>query len=259
MNFNENINNLVKNYSGTAAICIKNMKTKKAYISNKDEIFPSASVIKLLVMAEVIKKVSTGQITLDKSVVVSNRLITRGDGILKYLEANHSFTIEELLTLMIIVSDNTAANILIDIAKMEDVNKLCVNLGLKNTVLNRKMMDFKAVANGKENITCAGDICNFLELLYDGKIINEACSKFIVDTMKKQQVHGKIDMFLPPSIILAHKTGTLEKLEHDVGILYGSKCDYVVCILTKNGRSNEECNTFIGLVAKEFYFEYMNN
>jgi beta-lactamase class A len=259
MNFGENINNLVKSYSGTAAIYIKNMETKKTFVLNKDEIFPSASIIKLLVMAEVLKKVSTGQITHDKKIAVSDRLITRGDGILKYLEVNHSFTIKELLTLMIIVSDNTAANILIDIAKMEDVNKLSINLGLKKTVLNRKMMDFKAAAKGKENITCADDKCAFLELLYDGKIINEACSKFIVDTMKKQQVHGKIDMFLPPSIILAHKTGTLEKLEHDVGILYGRKCDYIVCIFTKDGTSNEECNRFIGLVVKEFYYEYMNN
>lgn len=257
MNFTGNIDSIVKNYSGIIAICIKNMSTKKVFALNREEIFPSASIIKLMIMAEILKKVSIGEITLDKKVVVCDSLITRGDGILRYLDTNHSFKIRELLTLMIIVSDNTAANILIDIAKMEDVNKFSENLGLKNTVLNRKMMDFEAAGQGKENITCAGDICTFLELLYNGKIINDAYSKFMIDIMKKQQVHGKIDMFLPDSIILAHKTGTLQNLEHDVGILYGNKYDYAMCILTKDGKSNEECNRFIGLVAKEFYCKYI--
>jgi beta-lactamase class A len=235
------------------------MYTKKTLFYNADKIFPSASIIKLVVMGEILQKVDIGELILDNKVIVSESLITKGDGILRYLDASHSFSIGELITLMIIVSDNTAANILIDIAKMEDVNKFSRKLGLKNTVLSRKMMDFKAAAQGKQNITCVGDICSFLELLYNGKIINEYCSKFMVDIMKKQQVHGKIDMFLPDGIVLAHKTGTLENLEHDVGILYGKKSDYVICIFTSGGTSNEECRRFVGSTAKSLYCDYMNN
>jgi beta-lactamase class A len=255
VNFSEEIDGLIKNYSGTAAICVKNIKTGKNFFYNEDIIFPSASIIKLVVMGEILRKVDIGEITLDKKVIVTDSLITRGDGILKHLDAVHSFSIRELITLMVIVSDNTAANILIDMAKKEDINKFSKNLGLKNTVLNRKMMDFKAAREGKENITCTADICTFLELLYNGKIINEDCSDFMIDIMKRQQVHGRIDMFLPENIVLAHKTGTLENLEHDAGILYGNKSDYVVCIFTRNGKSNAECRRFIGCVAKAFYYE----
>lgn len=259
INYDKTIDRVIKNFSGNCAICVKNMNTKKTILYNEDYVFPAASIIKLVVMGEILHKINMGEITLDDKVIVYDSLITKGDGIIRYLDADHSFSIRELITLMITVSDNTAANILIDIAKMEDVNKFSGNLGLKNTVLSRKMMDFKAAGLGKENVTCAGDICRFLELLYNGKIINEVCCKFMIDILKKQQVNGRIDMFIPGSIVLAHKTGTLEKLEHDVGILYGNKSDYIMCIFTSAGRSNAECRSFIGYAAKAFYSEYMNN
>lgn len=253
MNFNQTIDSLIKNYSGTAAICVKNMKTGENFFYNENEVFPSASLIKLVVMGEVLRKADKGEITLDDKILVSDDIIVRGDGILKYLDPGHKFSVRELITLMIIISDNTAANVLIDLAKIDDVNKFSKDLGLNNTVLNRKMMDFKAAKEGKENVTSAADICTLLEKIYSGDLVSQSASKFMIDTMKRQRVNGRIDMFLPEGIVLAHKTGTLDKLEHDAGILYGDKSDCVMCILTKNGKTNGQCRRFIGNAAEAFY------
>lgn len=259
MNLTQYISNWIENFSGTAALCIKNLSTGKTFSYNEDVIFPSASIIKLLIMCEILRKVKIGRLKLDDKITINDDKKTHGDGFLKYLEPGHSFSVKELVTIMIILSDNTAANILIDMAGINDINAFSAELGLKNTILKRKMMDFDAARKGKENLTCAKDICTYFDLLYQGKIIDSFYSKLMIDILKKQHIDGRINLYLPQNITLAHKTGTLCNLEHDAGILYTAESDYIMCIFTKEGESNGKCREFIGNIAKSFYDEYINN
>ena len=85
--------------------------------------------------------------------MIANSMKTGGDGVLKELNAGHHFTLKELATLMIIVSDNQATNILIDFLGMENINLLGKELGLKESFLGRKMMDTEARKNGYDKIS----------------------------------------------------------------------------------------------------------
>ncbi len=79
-----------------------------------------------------------------------------------------------------------------------------------------------------------------LDLLFNGRLIDRDSSQFIVDVLKKQQVKGRLDLYLPDDIMIAHKTGDLDYLEHDVGIVYLEDNPYIICVLTNENISNKE-------------------
>lgn len=257
MGLYENIQNLIKSTAGNVGASIKNLKTGETININENLVFPSASTIKIVIMSEILRKVKEGFIRLNDNIILSNFMKTGGSGILHELNGGHKFTIEELITLMIIVSDNTATNILIDIADMKNVNNMAASLGMSHTKLQRKMMDFEAVKCGKENYTCAADMTHILELIYDGKVINKEYSDMMLDILKRQQDLGRLDLYLPENTIIAHKPGELDFLEHDVGIVYLENCTYIISVLTNEMKTNLEGRKTIGKISKMVYDEYI--
>jgi beta-lactamase class A len=158
---------------------------------------------------------------------------------------------------MIIISDNTAANLLIDMAGMDNVNKMAEDMGLRSTKLQRRMMDSAAARAGRENLTCAVDMHHILKLIYEGKAIDEYYSCMMPDILKRQQVGGRLNLYLPDDITIAHKTGDLDRLEHDVGIVYLPGCDYIICVLTNKTITNKDGREIIGKISKAVYDCYI--
>ncbi|QAT39556.1 serine hydrolase [Clostridium sp. JN-9] len=253
----ENIKRLIDENKGDIAVAFKNLKTNSSIMINEDVIFPSASTIKLVIIAALMNEINKGTMKLEQTITLSDIHKCGGDGILKELKEGHKFTLYEIAKLMIIISDNTAANILIKLLGMGNINQMAEKLGMANTKLNRKMMDSEAVKYGKENVTTAKDLCHFLELLYNGKVINKEYSEIILGVLLKQQLGGRLNLYLPEGVIIAHKTGDLDKLEHDAGIVYNYPNDYILCVLTKNLLSNKDGKEIIGRVSLEVY-KYMN-
>jgi beta-lactamase class A len=215
--------------------------------------FPSASTIKLVILAALMNEISKDTMKLNHTITLLNMHKCGGDGVLKELNEGHKFTLYEIAKLMIILSDNTAANILIDILSMEKINQMAKKLGMRSTKLNRKMMDSEAAKLGKENVTTAKDLCHLLELIYRGKVINKEYSKIILEILLKQQLGGRLNLYLHEDVVIAHKTGDLDKLEHDVGIVYNYPNDYILCVLTKNLRTNKDGREIIGKISLEVY------
>ena len=117
------------------------------------------------------------------------------------------------------------------------------------------MVKFASKASGKDNFTCAKDMSRILELIYTGKAIDNGSSKLMLDILLRQQVSGRLDLYIPEEVKIAHKTGTLDNLEHDVGIVYLPNTDYIICVLTNNLESNKEGREIIGLISKAVYDE----
>ena len=176
-------------------------------------------MIKLLILAELMKKVSENNFSLSDTITITNFMKTEGDGVLKELNAGHHFTLKELATLMIIVSDNQATNILIDFLGMENINFLGKELGLRETFLERRMMDAEASKNGYDNYTSADDLSLLLKLIYQEKLINKETSQLMLDILLRQQQGERLQRYLPPDIKIAHKCGDLDNLENDGGII----------------------------------------
>lgn len=257
MDLKKKIESIIDSTEANVGVAIKDLNSQDLVLINEEKIFPSASLIKLFILAEACKQVRDGKIKLSEEVTLTDEVKVGGDGILKELNSGHNFTIEELLTLMIILSDNTATNIVIDLISMEFVNNFIKGLGLNSTILQRKMMDSEAVKANKDNFTSGKDVLTILDLLYRGELINEEASTFMIDILKRQQVKGRLDLYLPEDVIIAHKTGDLDYLEHDVGIVYLENNPYIICVLTDENISNKDGREIIGKISKIVYETFL--
>lgn len=202
--------------------------TAAAYRADKKML--SASMIKLLVAEAFLKQVAEGAHDFDDVYVLQESDIVGGAGSLGGRGAGAEVTKRELVEKMISESDNVAANALIDLCGMEEVNAEAKRLGLKRTQLERHMMDEDAMASGKENYTCADDIALLLEMVYDQTFVNEELSAFMLKCLEAQTDNEGILDGLPAEVTFAHKTGALATVLHDGGIVEGEH-PFVIVVL----------------------------
>lgn len=246
------IEKIISQVEGNVCINFYDLNKNNGFSVNGDKKVLSASMIKLLILAELMKKIFENKFSLSDTVMIANFMKTGGDGVLKELNTGHHFTLKELATLMIIVSDNQATNILIDFLGMENINQLGKELDLKETFLGRKMMDAEARKKGYDNYTCADDISLLLKLIYQEKLINKEASQLMLDILLRQQQGERLQRYLPSDIKIAHKCGDLDNLENDGGIIWLGDRAYILVVLT-NGMPNLQCKQTIGKISKFVY------
>jgi len=247
------IKEFLNDIDANVSVVIKNLNNDELIQINQNNVFPSASTIKLVIMSELLQQVKENKLSLDQTIVLTDKMKISGDGILKELNTGHEFTLQEILVLMIIISDNMATNILIDMVGVDNVNTMAQKLGLRRTRLQRKMMDSVSAECGRDNYTSAHDMFHILELIYKGENIDKYYSSIMLDILKKQQVSGRLNLYLPKDIVIAHKTGGLDKLEHDVGIIYLPNCEYIICVLTNQLKTNKDGREIIGKISNMVY------
>jgi len=246
------IEKIISQVEGNVCINFYDLNKNNGFSVNGDKKVLSASMIKLLILAELMKKIFENKFSLSDTVMMANFMKIGGDGVLKELNTGHHFTLKELATLMIIVSDNQATNILIDFLGMENINQLGKELDLKETFLGRKMMDAEARKKGYDNYTCADDISLLLKLIYQEKLINKEASQLMLDILLRQQQGERLQRYLPSDIKIAHKCGDLDNLENDGGIIWLGDRAYILVVLT-NGMPNLQCKQIIGKISKFVY------
>jgi len=251
------IQEFLKTQTGNVAVVVETLDGDRAVAINTERVFPSASTIKLAIMSELFNRAAVGDFSLTDTITITEKHRTGGDGILKELNPGHIFTLEELCTLMIILSDNEATNILIDFLGMENINATIKRLGLKDAHLGRHMMDSEARRQGHDNFISAEDLAKILKLIVSGRNVNQKSSEKMLDIMKRQQVRGRLDLYLPGEIVIAHKTGDLDLLEHDVGIVYPENGKaYIIVVLTNETTTNKDGREIIGHISKMAYDYY---
>lgn len=224
---------------------------------NPSAVFPAASMIKVPIMYEVMRQAAAGILSLEDTVTVTRQAQAGGAGILAELRPGLALTVQELTTLMIVISDNTATNLLIDLAGMPAINTSLHNLGLHSTSLKRKMMDFPAARSGNENTTSAADMAALFGLIHAQACLPPHYCQLMLDILSRQQVRDKIPFYLPEEFRLAHKTGTLPGVEHDGGILFFPDDPCIVTILADNLDTNHQGLQLIAGIGKRIY-DYFN-
>lgn len=239
--------------SGCVCVAFRDLTTDESFSIRGEQSVPSASTIKLVIMAELFSRVHAGSMRLDDTITITEQMRTGGDGILKELEPGHAFTLKEILTLMIIVSDNEATNILINLLGMESINARAKAMGLTCAHLGRRMMDSEAKKQGKDNFICAEDMEHILTQIYHERVIGEAESRLMLDILLRQQQSGRLQLYLPEEVAVAHKCGDLDFLENDGGIIFVPEQPYVLVVLTSQMPSNKEGREVIGHISKQVY------
>ncbi|MFO1446466.1 serine hydrolase [Bacillus sp. Bva_UNVM-123] len=183
---------------------------------NHDEKFPSASLIKLPILIEGFRQFDRGLQDLHESIPISHTDRVEGSGVIHALSSDLDLKIIDLMTLMIIVSDNIATNLLIERLGMEQINKCMRFIGMKNSQLNRKMMDFAALKNGVDNYTTANDMIMCLKAIAEREYLTIESVEQSLRMMEKQQFKDKLAATISDEeMIVANKTGGLPGVEHD--------------------------------------------
>lgn len=235
------IKEILSHYKGVFGVIIKDSFGNRLAI-NENEVFPSASIIKLFILNRLAKE------DYDKIVELTKEVKVGGCGVLKSLKDGLMLTTKDLAYLMICLSDNTATNLLIDYVGMDNVNQYSKENGYLHTILGRKMMDTEAKKAGRDNFTSPKDVERILDILCD--------DKDCLDMLKNQACNNKLPLYLPEEAELAHKTGELTSIEHDVGRLYFEKGWVDIIVLTKELLDNadgKKVNNEIGKVIYDYY------
>ncbi|KGP91292.1 hypothetical protein N780_07945 [Pontibacillus chungwhensis BH030062] len=250
------VEHLISQKNAPYSILIRN--NNRTIISKNENIpFRAASVIKVPIMMEAFRKHREGKLNLDKLHTIKPSEEVAGAGVIHYLSGQQNYSLRQLIELMIIVSDNTASNLVLKAVGMESVNSLMYQLGCENSILERFFMDSAAVEKGFENRTTAGDMITCLQA------INEPHPLFSKEdqiAMKKilhnQQCKDMLGSFTSTEEIeIFHKTGELEGAQHDVGFFeYKGQSVYAAVLtddLTKNQEGREWIASIGQLIAEE--------
>ena len=208
-----------------------NLVTGESMEYNSDEKMMAASVIKLYIMADAFDRIEGGRLDPNQMITVKKETYVPSCGAVAYMHEGLQVTVMDLITLMIIFSDNTATNILIDLLGMEEINEGIRRLGFKSAWLRRKMYDLEKSRQGIQNQITAGETGRFFRRLYEGTLVSRPASERMLEILKNQQLNGKIPFYLQALLeepAVAHKTGEDTGITHDVGIVYGKE-PFVVC------------------------------
>ncbi|MGI8316966.1 serine hydrolase [Halobacillus mangrovi] len=227
------VEHILSSVEGRASVVIKN---KKAGIAiNGSERTSAASTIKIPIIMEAFRQAENGDLDLREKVQLASDLKTGGDGVLKLLENNLSLSILDLMKLMIVVSDNTASNLLVTRFGFSNVNHLCEQLGCTNTRLNRYFMDFEARDSGVDNTTSAWDMVEFLSEMEHGKFLSERSRQSIYNILREQQFTSGLPAYnKDEDVLTANKPGMLPGVQHDVGIFkYKDETVYAAVLLSE--------------------------
>ncbi len=243
-------------FRGTTGIVIKDLKTGREISWNKERLFPSASLVKVPVMFSCFYAAHQGRLRLNERLTFRPADRTGGSGNLKCQPAGAELTVQELMELMIVYSDNTATNMLVDRLGGDYLNDSFRKLGFKNTNLSRKMMDFRSRRKGIENYTTAADIAGALEKIYRKEFLGPRVSKRCLDLLRRQQVNDRIPAALPKTVAVAHKTGLERSVCHDAGIVFTGRGDFLICVLTRNRGDGRAAKHFISDLSLDVYNYY---
>ena len=216
---------------GDTGVYVKNLVTGETFMRGEDVPVVAASVIKIPVMIEAFRAAHDGELALSEIHALADDERLPSCGTLEAMHAGIEMTLEDLVKLMIIVSDNAATNIMIRRVGMENVNKTLRELGCQKSTLNRLLFDAEASRRGVKNYITAREMGEVLEKLWRGEVVSEAASKAMMDILLDQRLNGKLPFFIDSmGIDIAHKTGEDDGISHDVGVIF-TKESLVVCFV----------------------------
>lgn len=237
---------------GDFSIMLKNLKSGSLiYEKAADRQLPSASTIKILIMLEAYRCSLEEKLDLDKKIIIRNA--DKVEFSLISEMNTDQYTMKDLILLMMTISDNTATNVLVDILGMENINQTAHSIGLRGTILQRKMMDFEAAKNGRQNLTVPSDMMKIMEMLYHNEVLTpEACSEML-KIMSTSIVREFMARDLPPAISCAHKPGELDGINHDIGIIYTPWGDFALGIFATSLKDNILGRNYIAQLSKVIF------
>ena len=235
---------------GILGLALKDLETGRTFLVNEREVFPQASSIKIAVLFEVFKQAEEGRLKLDEFIALEPGRKVEGSGVLFHLgRPSLSLSVRDLAVLMVVLSDNTATNLLIDRVGLEAVNGRLDAFGLPKTRLRRKMMDLKAAAEGRENVSTPLEMMTLLEKVWKGAVLAEPYRKDLLAILAIPK-DSPLRAGVAEGVEVAEKPGELEAVRCDSGIVMLPGRPYVLCVMTTYLKRDADGNPAIARISR---------
>ena len=246
-NIENTIKDLLTNFHGKVAIYYDDLKGNILKINEKDK-YNAASCIKIFILIELFNQIVNGTIDRKAQLTYLKKHDVDGSGVMRYLTKGIKLPVIDVATLMMIISDNVATNMLIDLLGIDNINKAIENIGCKDTKL---YSEFKSVDDEIFSETTAYDYCLVWKKLNNNELFSEKVTKEIIDIIKNQKYHEMVgdgidkiykDIENPIVNYIASKSGKYLSIRNDGGIISTKYGNYILTILIKDFKDENYMN-----------------
>lgn len=265
-----NLDRVSAEFTGQLSLYAKDLTTGEIIERRPDEVVPTASCIKVFILMELMRRVAAGDFALQQTIPMLPEQQVGGSGVLKDLTAGIRLPLRDVATLMIVLSDNTATNMLIDLLGLTAVNDMIRGLGLTQTTLMNRV-DFSAIDGNVSRfaVTTAREFATALEQVAQGTFVSRAACDTIVDIMERQQYLDLLPRFLPfnpyareldlpRDLRIANKTGFFPGVRCDTALLMLPHRTFIVTAFTNGSRdlgftADNEGAVFLGHIGRAVF------
>lgn len=230
---------LIENHRGKVAVAVKHLETGESFTHNADEPMPTASLIKFPLMVATYRGEADGRLDLNRMIELTDDDKVPGSGILTpHFSAGTKISLRDAIQLMIVYSDNTATNLVIDQVGLPATAQLMEQLGHPETKLHSKVFrrDTSIFPERSKKYglgsTTAGDMVELLEKLHAGELVSKEASRKMYEHLLACADGNKLARKLPEGTKLAHKGGSVGDARTDAGIMETPAGPIAVCVLT---------------------------
>lgn len=261
------IETMTAQHHGKVALYAVNLKSGDTVAIDADTPVSTASVIKLPVLVEAMEQVKAGKHKLDDKVTLHKDDIVQGSGILQFFDTPLVITLKDALTFMIIESDNTATNLVIDQVGIKNVDDEIARMGLKDTYLYKKVfkpatgpmpVDQKKFGLGK---TTAREMAKVMESIVRCDLQDHTLCGDMLYMLRNQQYRNLVPHYIETSdtseglSLIANKTGSLDEVRNDVAVVYSKNGPIIISAFTydnadKSWNNDNAAELLVAHVAK---------
>jgi len=226
---------LIRAFPGDVGLYYHRLGSAEApELHNPDLPLIAASVIKVPIMVTAFRDMAAGALDPDEVVTIRPEMKKPSCGALTYMHDGLEVTVMDLITLMIILSDNTATNLMIDKLTPEHVNRTMEELGIPGICLRRRLFEPELSAKGIQNTVTARGVGLLLERMAEGTLLGRAEDDRMLKILLDQRLNGKLPFYLhSEGVKCAHKTGEDDGITHDAGIVYAER-PFALVMLSNN-------------------------
>ncbi len=248
------------------AVAMRTLDGEDELLIDHQERFHAASTMKVPVMIELFKQQAAGELSLDDPLEITNTFSSIVDGSpyslsveddsddIVYSRLGSTMSLRELCEVMITVSSNLATNLLIEHLDVERIRATVLDLDAAGMDVVRGVEDIKAFEAGRSNSTDAEALLRLFEALGHATVIDEQSSQAMVDILERQQFRDGIPAGLPEGTRVAHKTGSITRIRHDAGIVFGPR-PFVLVVLVRGLDDPSEADALTASIARRVFDE----
>jgi beta-lactamase class A len=230
---------LIQAHKGKVAVAVKNLDTGESFAYHADVPMRTASLIKFPIMVEAYRQAADKKVDLDKPVTLKKGDKVPGSGILTaHFSEGATFPLRDAIHLMIVYSDNTATNLVLDEIGIRSTAETMERMGYPNTKAHSKVFKRETSVFPERSqqfgigSTTADEMVRLSESLYRKELVSPGASEAMLKHMEACDDKDKLSRFLPPGTKIAFKTGSLDAAKTAAGIITTPCGPVAVCVLT---------------------------